>query len=139
GTNNPQGGETNPQYPFGFGLSYTSFAYSNLTVNKNNFGPDETATVSVTVRNTGNREGKEVIQLFVSDSIASFTPDIKRLRGFDKISLQPGESKTVSFTLPLRQLAFIGPDNKKHLEEGIFNLQVGNLRQSFNVNRTIVF
>jgi len=139
GATNPQGGETNPQYPFGFGLSYTSFAYSNLTVNKNSFGPDETATISVTVRNTGNREGKEVVQLFVSDSIASFTPDIRRLRGFEKISLQPGESKTVSFTLPLRQLAFIGPDNKRHLEEGIFNLQVGNLRQSFNVNRTIVF
>lgn len=139
GSTNPQGGETAPQYPFGFGLSYTSFVYSNLSINKKTFGVDETATISVTVRNAGNREGKEVVQLFVSDSIATFTPDVKRLRGFEKISLQPGESKTVSFTLPLRQLAFVGPDNKKHLEEGEFVLHVGGLRQSFPINKTLVF
>jgi len=139
GSTNPQGGETNPQYHFGFGLSYTSFSYSNLAVNKNSFGPDETATVSVVIRNTGNREGKEVVQLFVSDSIASFTPDLKRLRGFEKINLKPGESRTVSFTLPLRQLAFVAPDNKKHLEAGTFNVQINNLKTSFTINSTIIF
>lgn len=139
GSGNPQGGETDPQWPFGFGLSYTHFSYSNLTINKNNFDPNETATISVTVTNTGNREGKEVLQLFISDLIASLTPDVKRLRGFEKIDLKAGESQTVHFTIPLKQLAFVGTDNKKHLEAGDFNIQIANLQQKFSVNRTIVF
>jgi len=139
GEGNPQGGAFIPQFGFGFGLSYTNFSYSNLVLNKNSFGPDETATIRVTVKNTGSREGKEVVQLFISDLLASFTPDVKRLRGFEKIDLKAGESKTVSFTIPLRQLAFVGPDLKKHLEEGEFNVQVGNLQQKFSVNKTIVF
>lgn len=139
GSTNPQGGETAPQYEFGYGLSYTTFSYSGLSVNKSSFGPDETATITVAVRNTGTREGKEAVQLFVSDSIASFTPDVKRLRGFEKISLKPGESKTVTFRLPLSQLAFIGPDLKSHLEEGDFKIMVGNQTAVFTVNRTKVF
>jgi beta-glucosidase len=139
GSGNPQGGETAPQYPFGFGLSYTQFSYSNCSVNKNSFDPNETATVSVTVTNTGNRRGKEVVQLYISDLIASLTPDVKRLRGFEKVDLQPGEAKTVTFHIPLKQLAFVGTDLKKHLEAGEFNIQVGNCQQKFAVNRTIVF
>src|SRR5437773_10300564 len=128
-----------PQYPFGYGLSYTNYSYSNLTANKNSFSPDETATITVTVKNTGNRDGKEIVQLFISDLLASFTPDVKRLRGFEKIDLKAGESKTVSFSVPLKQLAFVGIDLKKHLEEGEFNVQVGTLQQKFSVNKTIVF
>ncbi len=139
GSGNPQGGETDPQYSFGFGLSYTSFSYSNLSVNKKSFDPGETATISVTVTNNGNREGKEVVQLFISDMIASFTPDVKRLRGFEKVDLKPGESRNVSFKIPLKQLAFVGPDNKKHLEDGEFNIQVADQTAVFSVNRTIVF
>ncbi|RYZ28136.1 MAG: beta-glucosidase [Chitinophagaceae bacterium] len=139
GSTNPQGGETAPQYPFGFGLSYTSFAYTNLTLNKASYSPDETATIKVTVRNTGNREGKETIQLFVSDSIASLTPDVKRLRGFEKINLKAGESKTVTFSLPLSQLAFVAPDLKRRLEEGDFKVQVGSQSANFTINRTKVF
>lgn len=139
GSGNPQGGESNPQYPFGFGLSYTTFSYSNLTINKNSFDAGETATISVNVTNTGNRRGKEVVQLFISDLIASLTPDVKRLRGFEKVDLQPGESKTVTFHIPLKQLAFVGTDLKKHLEAGEFNIQVSNLQQKFSVNNTIVF
>ena len=140
GSGNPQGGETAPQYPFGFGLSYTTFAYSNLTVNKNSFGPDENATFSVTVTNTGNREGKETVLLFISDLVSpTLTPDVKRLRGFEKVDLKPGESRTVTFRVPLRQLAFVAPDLKKHLEAGDFNAQVGNLQQKFSVNKTLVF
>ncbi|HET7116328.1 MAG TPA: glycoside hydrolase family 3 N-terminal domain-containing protein, partial [Hanamia sp.] len=106
GGGNPQGGEFDPQWQFGFGLSYTTFDYSNLTVNKNNFSPDETATISVTIKNTGAREGKEVAQLFVSQLVAyMISPDVKRLRGFEKIDLKPGESKTVTFHLPLKDLA----------------------------------
>jgi beta-glucosidase len=139
GSGNPQGGESNPQYPFGFGLSYTTFSYSNLTISKNSFDAGETATISVNVTNTGNKQGKEVVQLFISDLIASLTPDVKRLRGFEKVDLQPGESKTVTFHIPLKQLAFVGTDLKKHLEAGEFNIQVNSLQQKFSVNNTIVF
>lgn len=139
GDSNPQGGMFKPQYPFGFGLSYTNYTYSNLSINKNSFGPDETATVSVTVKNSGYVAGKEVVQLFISDVIASFTPDVKRLRGFQKIDLKPGESKTVTFQVPMKQLAFVGPDNKKHLEEGDFKIQVADQTTKFNVTKTVVW
>jgi len=139
GDGNPQGGEFKPQYPFGFGLSYTTFSYSNLSANKSSFGPDETATITVTVKNSGNRDGKEVAELFISDVQASFTPDVKRLRGFEKIDLKAGESKTVSFKIPLKQLAFIGTDNKQHLEQGDFKIQVADQSATFNVTKTIIF
>jgi beta-glucosidase len=139
GSTNPQGGESAPQYPFGFGLSYTNFMYSDIAINKNSFGPDETATITVTVRNTGSNTGKEVVQLFISDLIASFTPDVKRLRRFEKIELTGGESKTVSFSLPLTELAFTGPDLKRHLEEGTFRIQIANKTANFTVTKTKVF
>jgi beta-glucosidase len=140
GSGNPQGGESNPQFPFGFGLSYTSFSYSSLTVNKNNFNPDETASFNVTVTNTGAKEGKEVVELFISDLIATaLTPDVKRLRGFEKLDLKPGESKTVTFTIPLKQLAFVAPDLKKHLEEGDFSAQVGTQQLKFHLDKSVVF
>ena len=140
GGSNPQGGEFDPQWQFGFGLSYTTFAYSNLTVNKNNFSPDETATISVTIKNTGAREGKEVAQLFVSQLEASLiTPDVKRLRGFEKIDLKPGESKTVTFKLPLKELAVVNNENKKVLEAGDFKIQIENLTSTVSVNKTKLF
>jgi beta-glucosidase len=140
GSGNPQGGETSPQYSFGFGLSYTNFSYSNLTVNKTNFGTDESVTVSVTVTNTGSRPGKEVVQLFISDLIASaLTPDVRRLRGFDKVMLNAAESKRVEFKIAVKDLAFVAPDNKKHLEQGDFKVQVGNLNATFAVNKSRVF
>jgi beta-glucosidase len=139
GDSNPQGGMFKPQWPFGFGLSYTSFAYSGLAINKNSFGPDETATITVTVKNTGSRDGKEVVQLFISDLLASFTPDVKRLRGFEKVDLKAGESKTVSFKVPMKDLAFVGTDNKKHLEEGDFKIQVADQSATFNVTKTVIF
>ena len=139
GSGNPQGGDTNPQYAFGFGLSYTSFSYSNLSIDKKSLGADETATISVTVKNTGTRAGKEVVQLFISDLIASLTPDVKRLRGFEKVSLNPGESKTVSFKVPMQQLAFVGIDNQKHLEEGEFKIQVADQTINFKLTQTKTF
>jgi beta-glucosidase len=139
GNGNPQGGEYDTQFPFGFGLSYTSFEYSNLVIDKKSFSPGETATINVTVKNTGSREGKEVVQLFVSDLVASLTPDVKRLRGFEKVDLTPGESKTVTFKLPLKNLAFVNTDNKRTLEAGDFKIQVATQTTSFMVNKTIVF
>ncbi len=139
GNSNPQGGESNPQFQFGFGLSYSSFEYSNLSINKKIFSPGEVATISVMIKNTGSREGKEVVQLFISDLIASFTPDVKRLRGFEKIDLKAGESKTVTFKLNLKDLAFVNTSNKKVLEAGDFKIQVSNLNATFNINKTIIY
>ena len=139
GNTNPQGGEFNPQYQFGYGLSYTNFSYQNLSVNATSFTPEQTVTVTVTVSNTGSREGKEVVQLFSSDVIASFTPDVKRLRGFEKVNLKAGESRTISFNVPVKDLAFINPSNKRQVEQGEFVLQIGELKKSINVSRTLIW
>lgn len=113
------------QWPFGFGLSYTSYAYSNLKVDKSSFAPSDVITVSVDVTNTGSVEGKESVLLYSSDLVASSTPDIKRLRGFDKISLKPGETKTVTLKLAADDLAFVGYDGLWRLEKGDFVLACG--------------
>lgn len=113
------------QWPFGFGLSYTSYAYSNLKVDKSSFAPGDVITVSVDVTNTGSVEGKESVLLYSNDLVASSTPDIKRLRGFDKISLKPGETKTVTLKLAADDLAFVGYDGLWRLEKGDFVLACG--------------
>ena len=114
------------QWPFGYGMSYTSFEYSNLRVDKDSFTADDVLTVSVDVTNTGKCVGKEPILLYSSDLIASIVPDNKRLRDFTKVELQPGQKQTVTFRLPAEQLAFVGADGKWILEEGDFTLKVGN-------------
>lgn len=114
------------QWPFGFGLSYTSFAYSNMRVDKATFAPGDVITVSVDVTNTGNVEGKESVLLYSSDLVASSTPDNRRLRGFDKVSLKPGETKTVTLKLNADDLAFVGYDGKWRLEKGDFVLACGD-------------
>ncbi len=114
------------QWPFGYGISYTTYEYSNLKVDKASFTADDVLTISVDVKNTGARAGKEAVLLYSSDLIASIVPDNKRLRDFTKIELQPGEVKTVTFQLPAKNLAFVGADGKWTLEEGDFILKVGN-------------
>ena len=115
------------QWPFGYGLSYTTYEYSNLKVDKKNFTANDVLTVTVDVKNTGARAGKEAVLLYSSDIVASIVPDNKRLRDFTKIELQPGETKTVTFQLPASKLAFVGADGRWTLEEGDFVLKVGNL------------
>ena len=114
------------QWPFGYGLSYTTFEYSNLRSDKTQFNADDVLTVSVDVKNTGSCVGKEAVLLYSSDLIASIVPDNKRLRCFTKVELQPGETKTVTFSLPASELAFVGADGKWVLEEGDFILKTGN-------------
>jgi len=114
------------QWPFGYGLSYTTFEYSNLKVDKAQFTADDILTISVDVKNTGSKAGKEAVLLYSSDFIASVVPDNKRLRDFTKIALEPGETKTVTFQLPAKKLAFVGACGKWTLEEGDFILKVGN-------------
>ncbi|MBQ3629286.1 MAG: glycoside hydrolase family 3 C-terminal domain-containing protein [Bacteroidaceae bacterium] len=127
------------QWPFGFGLSYTTFDYSNLRVDKQSFKAGDVLKVSVDVKNTGNVKGKDAVLLYSSDLMASTVPDNKRLRAFDKIELAPGESKTVSFDLKADDLAFVGYDGKWRLEEGEFELKVGKLKQKVNCTETKVF
>ena len=114
-------------WPFGYGLSYTTYEYSNLRVNRTSFTADDVLTVTVDVKNTGSRAGKEAVLLYSSDLIASLVPDNRRLRQFQKIELEPGETKTVTFSLPAKELAFVGADGRWTLEEGDFLLRVGKL------------
>ncbi len=120
------------QYPFGYGLSYTSFEYSNLVLNSEELTKGGEITVTVDVKNTGSRQGKEVVQLYTSDLYASITPDVRRLRGFDKISLDPGQTKSVSFTLKPEDLAFVNKNIEWVTEPGEFMVQVEKLTANFN-------
>ena len=142
------------QWPFGHGLSYTTFAYSDLQVvipgsdqvvipgsdrESSSFKAGDVLKVSVKVTNTGSRVGKEAVLLYSSDLVASLIPDVKRLRGFEKIELQPGESKVVSFELPASELAFVGADGKWRLEKGDFRLACGGLGVMVNCTETKVW
>jgi len=113
------------QWPFGFGLSYTEYAYSNIRVSQAEFKAGDVIKVSVDVTNVGKRAGLESVLLFSSDLVASLIPDVKRLRGFEKIALQPGETHTVTFELPASALAFVGADGRWRLEAGDFRLSCG--------------
>lgn len=114
------------QWPFGFGMSYTTFKYSDISINKNEFSPSDNVTVSVTVTNSGQVEGMEPVIFYSSDLVASITPDVLRVRGFDKVSLKPGESNKVEFTIPASDLAFVGYDGKWILEAGEFEFTIGD-------------
>jgi beta-glucosidase len=133
------GARTDVQYPFGFGLSYTTFEYSNLTVDKKEFLPGDVLTVSVDVKNTGKVAGKETVMLFSSDLVASITPDVRRLRAFEKIELQPGEQKTVTLKVEANDLAFVNPEGKWTLEEGDFRFQIGNLTDKVTCTQTKIW
>lgn len=122
-----------PQFPFGFGLSYTTFAYSDLVLDKAKLKKGEELQVRVTVKNTGNRAGKEIVQLYLTDLVASLTPHNKRLKRFTQIVLAPGASQTVSFTLQSQDFSFIGRHNKPTVEPGEFQVTLGQLSQKFTL------
>lgn len=122
------------QWGFGYGLSYTSYKYSNLKVSQSDFRHGDIIKVSVDVKNTGKVAGKESVLLFSSDLIASIVPDGRRLRAFDKVELQPGETKTVTFELKADDLAFVGWNGKWRLEEGNFKLMIAD--QSADIHCT---
>ena len=113
------------QWWFGEGLSYTTFEYSDLTVDKATFGPDDLLTFTVDVTNTGDRAGKETVMLYSTDDIASVMPDNRRLRAFTKVEIQPGETAHIVLEVPATDLAFVGRDGRWHLEEGSFTFLCG--------------
>jgi beta-glucosidase len=120
-----------PQFEFGSGLGYTSFTYSDLHVAPAAASASQTVRVDVTVKNSGGRAGKEVVQLYLNERFASVTPPLKRLKRFAKVLLQPGEGRRVSFELTSDDLSFIGADNKRVVEPGVFDVRIGGLQQSF--------
>ena len=124
------------QWGFGYGLSYTSYQYSNLKVSQSDFRHGDIIKVSVDVKNTGKVAGKESVLLFSSDLISSMVPDGRRLRAFDKIELQPGETKTVTFDLNADELAFVGYDGKWVLEEGDFKLMIAGQSADIHCEKT---
>lgn len=127
------------QWGFGYGLSYTSYQYSNLKVSKSDFRHGDIIKVSVDVKNTGKVAGKESVLLFSSDLVASMVPDGRRLRAFDKVELQPGETKTVTFELKADDLAFVGWDGKWRLEEGDFKLMIADQTASVHCADTYLW
>ena len=122
-----------PQFAFGDGLSYTTFAYSDLRLSKPEISGNEELTVNVTVANTGRRAGKEAVLVFVSDLVATISPPNKRLRRFAKVNLEPGQNRTLTFKLRREDLSFIGPDNKPMTEPGDFAVTIGGLTQRFTL------
>ena len=127
------------QWPFGFGMSYTTFEYSDISIDKTEFTPEDDLKVSVNVKNTGNVEGKEAVIFYSSDLVASVTPDVLRVRGFEKITLKPDESKRVEFTIPASDLAFVGKDGKWTIEKGEFKFKLGNQKVKATCTETKVW
>ncbi|MBC8172545.1 MAG: fibronectin type III-like domain-contianing protein, partial [Chitinophagales bacterium] len=127
-----------PLYPFGYGLSYTTFEYADLTINKKQFNFLDTILISVTIKNTGKKDGEEIAQLYIHDLVGSVTRPVKELKGFQKIFLKAGESKTITFSLQADDLAFYNAGLQHTTEPGMFDVfaggsSVSNLRSSFEL------
>jgi beta-glucosidase len=128
-----EGNVYQPEFPFGFGLSYTQFNYSDLKLSSDQINAQESLEVSVTVTNTGPLEGKEVVQLYLTDLYASVARPVKQLKSFSKITLKPNESKEVHLKLKPSDFSFIGRDLQRTIEPGEFKIQVGTLQKSFQI------
>lgn len=122
-----------PLFEFGHGLSYTTFDYSDLSIEKDTLGRDDMLRLTISVSNTGEIVGKEVVQVYSSDLVASITPSVKRLRAFEKVELQPGEKKNLEIEIPVSRLAFVGKDLDWTVESGEFELTVGTEKRKFYV------
>src|SRR5690606_25819470 len=125
-------GGFNPQWPFGHGLSYTTFSFTNLKANKTEFHEKDAVEVSVQVKNTGSRDGKVAVELYATDLYASITPNAKRLRKFEKLNLKAGESQQVTFNISADDLSFINREGKRVTEAGDFEFKIKD--QSVKVN-----
>lgn len=127
-----------PQFPFGFGLSYTTFEFSDLRISKNKFTPDEQIEIFCKIKNTGNRTGKEIVQLYISDLKSSLPRPVKELKRFSKIELNPGESKEVKFILNSEDFKFFDPDiDDWKLEPSEFKIMIGNSSRDIKLSTNI--
>lgn len=125
------GNDYKPLWPFGYGLSYTTFEYSQLKISSNEISKNEELTVKIDVKNTGKMAGKEVVQLYLTDMYGSVTRPNKQLKAFEKVFLQPGEVKTIEFKITQTDLSFIGLDNKRIVESGDFVVTIENKTANF--------
>ena len=130
--------DVSPLYPFGFGLSYTTFAFKNVRLAKNKIRRDGSTRVLVDVTNTGKRAGTEVVQMYIRDLVSSVTRPVKELKGFQKISLQPGETKTVALDITPESLAFYDMNMKYVVEPGEFEIMVGNSSRDADLQKVIL-
>jgi len=127
------GNDYNPLWPFGYGLSYTTFEYSNLKISSQEITENEELIVTIDVINNGDLAGKEVVQLYLTDLYGSVTRPNKQLKGFEKVFLNPGEVKSIEFKINKDQLSFIGQDNKRIVEPGDFKVTIGNNTADFSL------
>jgi beta-glucosidase len=127
-----------PLYPFGYGLSYTTFRFSNLRLEKSTIRPDEVTNIFIDVTNSGDRPGEEVVQMYIRDLVSSVTRPIKELKGFKKISLKPGESKTVSLPITREHLAFTDINLDYTVEAGDFEIMVGNSSRDQDLAKVVL-
>jgi beta-glucosidase len=125
-----------PLYPFGHGLSYTTFEYSSLELQPKAIDQNEPVNIKVTVKNTGSRAGREVVELYLSDLYRSVSPPVKQLKRFTAVQLQPGESRTIEFSLDKKDFSFSGRDGKYTVEPGEFKVAAGNLSSVFELMPT---
>nr|WP_228464636.1 fibronectin type III-like domain-contianing protein [Chryseobacterium antibioticum] len=126
-----------PLYPFGFGLSYTTFEISDLILNKTKYSENETITAKVLVKNTGLKAGSEVVQLYVKDVLASVSRPVIELKGFKKVYLNPGESKQVTLEIPVKELKFLDEKMEWIVEKGTYRIMVGNSSKNLSLKRNI--
>jgi len=127
-----------PLWPFGFGLSYTTYRYSKLQVSKHQLHKSDVLTVSVDVENTGARDGAEIVQLYINDLYSSVVTPIKELRGFLRIHLKPGEKKHVNIELPISNLSLINAEGKEVVESGDFEIMVGSSSKDSDLLKTTI-
>jgi beta-glucosidase len=123
----------NPQWEFGFGMSYSTFEYKSVITDKTEYGMSDVIKLTVEVANTSEVDGKEVVAVFVTDKVASITPSVKRLRGFEKVSVAANGSTTVEIEIPVSELAFVNVNNEWIVEAGDFELTVGSTTVNFTV------
>ncbi len=126
-----------PLYPFGFGLSYTTFEISDLQLNKSQYSESETIMAKVNVKNTGTKAGSEVVQLYVKDLLATVSRPVIELKGFQKVELQPGESKSVTIEVPVKQLQFLNEKMEWVVEKGTYRIMIGNSSKNLPLKQNI--
>jgi beta-glucosidase len=130
--NDDRGAGYDPLFPFGWGLSYTQFEYSDLQLSSNELAATGHLTIKITVKNTGSRDGRRTVELYTHEHYASITPNMRRLRAFKKIFLKAGESQTLSFTLDKQDLAFVNAEMHTVTEPGDFDVMIGDKKAVFH-------
>jgi len=130
--------DVSPLYPFGYGISYTTFSFSNLRLDRKNIRAKDSTRVHVDITNTGNRQGDEVVQMYIRDCVSSVTRPVKELKGFQRVPLQPGQAKTITFDITPDLLSFYDINMKFDVEPGEFEIMLGNSSRDSDLQKIIL-